>query len=92
MCIRDRLIHLSREQMQKKLAEGILGEQLNVLIGTIPLESEDDDKSNRVKANVMRIIKEKYGIEEEDFKVAEIEVVPAGKARDLGIDLSLIHI
>ena len=88
--ITDLLIHLSREQMQKKLAEGILGEQLNVLIGTIPLEIEDDDKSNRVKANVMRIIKEKYGIEEEDFKVAEIEVVPAGKARDLGIDRSMI--
>lgn len=89
--ITDLLIHLSREQMQKKLAEGILGEQLNVLIGTIPLEcEEDEDKSNRVKANVMRIIKEKYGIEEDDFKVAEIEVVPAGKARDLGIDRSMI--
>lgn len=92
--ITDLLIHLSREQMQKKLAEGILGEQLNVLMGTIPLADDDEDskedKSNRVKANVMRIIKEKYGIEEEDFKVAEIEVVPAGKARDLGIDRSMI--
>ena len=92
--ITDLLIHLSREQMQKKLAEGILGEQLNVLMGTIPLADDDDDskedKSNRVKANVMRIIKDKYGIEEDDFKVAEIEVVPAGKARDLGIDRSMI--
>lgn len=92
--ITDLLIHLSREQMQKKLAEGILGEQLNILMGTIPLADDDEDskedKSNRVKANVMRIIKDKYGIEEEDFKVAEIEVVPAGKARDLGIDRSMI--
>lgn len=94
--ITDLLIHLSREQMQKKLAEGILGEQLNVLMGSIPLADDDDDdddkkdKSNRVKANVMRIISEKYGIEEDDFKVAEIEVVPAGKARDLGIDRSMI--
>lgn len=94
--ITDLLIHLSREQMQKKLAEGILGEQLNVLMGSIPLADDDDDdddkkdKSNRVKANVMRIINEKYGIEEDDFKVAEIEVVPAGKARDLGIDRSMI--
>ena len=92
--ITDLLIHLSREQMQKKLAEGILGEQLNVLMGTIPLADDDEDskedKSNRVKANVMRIIKDKYGIEEDDFKVAEIEVVPAGKARDLGIDRSMI--
>lgn len=89
--ITDLLIHLSREQMQKKLAEGILGEQLNVLMGSIPLgDDEDKDYKERVKSNVMRIIKDKYGIEEDDFKVAEIEVVPAGKARDLGIDRSMI--
>ena len=86
-CVSDLLIHLSKDQMQKTLAEGITGEQLNVIIGNKPIK--DGDK-NSVKKHILNILKEKYNIEEEDFKIAELEIVPAGKAKDLGLDRSMI--
>ncbi len=85
--ISDLLIHLSADQLQKKAAVAIEGEELNVIIGGIPLKDEEKEP---VKANMLKILKEKYDIEEEDFLSAEIEVVPAGKARDLGLDRSMI--
>ena len=88
LCISDLLIHLSQEQMQKKAAEVIGGEDLNVIIGGKPLA--DTEEKEPVKANILGILKEKYGFEEEDFLSAEIEVVPAGRARDLGLDRSMI--
>ncbi|MEE0106060.1 MAG: aminopeptidase [Lachnospiraceae bacterium] len=86
--VSDLLIHLSSEQLDKKASKVIEGEDLNVLVGSIPLES--DDEKECVKANVLRILCEQYDIEEEDFLSAEIEVVPAGKARDYGFDRSMI--
>ncbi len=86
-CISDLLIHLSADQLQKKAATVIEGEELNVIIGGIPLKDEEKEP---VKANVLAILKEKYAIEEEDFLSAEIEVVPAGKCRELGLDRSML--
>ena len=86
-CISDLLIHLSADQLQKKAATVIEGEELNVIIGGIPLKDEEKEP---VKANVLSILKEKYGLEEEDFLSAEIEVVPAGKCRELGVDRSML--
>lgn len=90
--ISDLLIHLAAEQMDKKAAKVIEGENLDVLVGSIPFESEEEkDKAKEaVKTNVLNILKEQYNIEEEDFLSAEIEVVPAGKARDYGFDRSMI--
>ncbi|MBM6836991.1 aminopeptidase [Clostridium saudiense] len=85
--ISDLLVHLSGEQLQKKASEVIHGEDLNVLVGNIPLEGEEKDA---VKANILKLLKDKYDFEEEDFISAEIEVVPAGKARDLGLDRSMV--
>ena len=85
--ITDLLIHLSADQMQKTLAKGIEGEDLDVTLGNMPLK---DEKEDAVKANVLKLLKDKYGVEEEDFLSAEIEVVPAGPARDLGLDKSMI--
>ena len=85
--ISDLLIHLSAEQLQKKAAEAIGGEDLNVIIGGMPLKDEEKEP---VKANMLKILKDKYGIEEEDFLSAEIEVVPAGACRELGLDRSMI--
>lgn len=85
--ITDLLIHLSADQMQKSLAKGIEGEDLDVSLGSIPV---DENEKDAVKANVLRIIKEKYDVEEEDFLSAEIEVTPAGPARDYGLDRSMI--
>lgn len=85
--ISDLLIHLSKDQMQKKAANVIESENLDVTLGSIPLENEEKDA---VKKNVLRLLKEKYDIEEEDFISAEIEVVPSGKARDYGLDRSMI--
>ena len=85
--ISDLLIHLSADQMQKKASVVIEGEELNVIIGGVPLKGEEKEP---VKANMLKILKEKYDIEEEDFLSAEIEVVPAGKARELGLDRSMI--
>lgn len=85
--ITDLLPHLAKDQNQKKLGEAITGEGLNLLVGTIPASDEEKDK---VKMNVMRLLNEKYGIEEIDFTSAELEIVPAGKARDVGFDRSMI--
>ena len=85
--ISDLLIHLAGEQMQKKLSEAIKGEDLNICLGSIPLEGEEKDK---VKANILKLLYEKYGIVEEDLVSAEIEIVPAGAARDYGLERSMI--
>ena len=86
-CISDLLIHLSGEQMEKKGAKVVEGEALNLLVGNIPLKDEETDA---VKKNVLNLLKEKYDIEEEDFLSAELEAVPAGKARECGLDRSMI--
>ena len=89
--ITDLLIHLSAKQMQKKASEVIEGEDLDILIGSRPLaEEKDEKKKEAVRDNVLRILKEKYGFEEEDFLSAELEIVPAGRARDCGLDRSMI--
>lgn len=91
--ITDLLVHLAGEQMAKKAAEVVEGENLDLLIGNCPLkESEELDKEEKetLKANILKILSEAYGIEEEDFLSAELEIVPAGKARDLGFDRSMI--
>jgi len=86
--ITDLLPHLAKDQMAKKMDEGITGEGLNVLFGSIPYN--DKELSDRVKLNVLNILYEKYGMLEEDFTSAEFEIVPAGKAKDVGIDRSMI--
>ena len=85
--ISDLLIHLAKDQMQKNAAQVIEGEKLDVTLGSMPLKKEEKDA---VKKNILKILKNKYRIEEEDFMSAEIEVVPAGKARDYGLDRSMI--
>ena len=85
--ISDLLIHLSHEQMEKKLAEGISGENLDVILAGQPLDGKEKDA---VREMVLHLLKESYGLEEEDFISAEIEVVPAGPARDFGLDRSMI--
>ncbi|MDO4940438.1 MAG: aminopeptidase [Erysipelotrichaceae bacterium] len=85
--ISDLLIHLAHDQMQKKATNVIEGEDLNALFGSIP---KAKTKENPVKANILDILKKEYNIEEEDFISAELEIVPAGKARDLGLDRSMI--
>ncbi len=87
-CITDLLPHLGGKQMQKTAAEVIDGENLNVLIASAPLR--DDEGSEAVKLNVLKLLNEKYGITEADFLSAELEVVPALGARDLGLDRSMI--
>ena len=86
--ITDLLPHLAVEQMEKKLKEGILGEDLNLLIGNIPFDKNND--GSLVKLNILKILNEKYGIMELDFNSAELEVVPNFKARSLGLDESMI--
>lgn len=86
--ITDLLPHLAKDQMDKKMGEGITGEGLNVLFGSIPYA--DDEINEKVKLNVLNILNEKYGMTEEDFTSAEFEIVPAGKARDVGIDRSMV--
>lgn len=85
--ITDLLIHLSQDQLQKKAANVIEGEALDITLGSMPLKGEEKDK---VKANILKMLKEKYDIEEEDFVSAEIEIVPSGKARDYGLDRSMV--
>ena len=85
--ISDLLIHLSADQLKKTGDKVIEGENLDVTIGSIPLEDEEKDA---VKANILKMLKEKYDIEEEDFLSAEIEVVPAGPSRDYGLDRSMV--
>ncbi len=86
--ITDLLPHLAKEQMQKKLGEGVNGEDLNLLIGNMPFN--DETVGEKVKLNIMKILNEKYGIKEADFLSAEIELVPAFKARSLGFDESMV--
>ncbi len=85
--VTDLLIHLSQEQMGKKLSEAITGENLDITLAGKPLEGEEKEP---VKAQLLKILKDEYGIEEEDLLSAEIEAVPAGKARDFGLDRSMI--
>ncbi len=87
LMVSDLLIHLSADQMKKPLAEGIAGEQLNVILGTEPLEGEGSDL---VKLNVLKWLNEKYGMVEQDFLSAELTIVPAGKCREVGLDRSLL--
>lgn len=85
--VTDLLVHLASKQLAKKGSEVVAGENLDILVGSRPLEGEEKDA---VKANVLRLLKEKYDMEEDDFLSAEIEVVPAGPARDCGLDRSMI--
>ena len=85
--VSDLLVHLASDQMGKKGDKVVEGEDLNVLVGSMPLKGEEKDA---VKANILKILKEKYDFEEEDFLSAEIEIVPAGKARDYGLDRSMV--
>ncbi len=85
--ITDLLPHLAGKQMEKRASAVIEGEKLDVLIGSRPLAGEDKDG---VQAGILKLLKEQYGIEEEDFLSAELEIVPAGKARDAGLDRSMI--
>lgn len=86
-CVSDLLIHLAGEQMEKKANKVIEGENLDILFGSQKLEDKEKDA---VKENVIKLLKEKYDIDEEDFISAELEIVPAGKAREAGIDRSMI--
>ena len=86
--INDLLPHLAREQNKRTLSDGIRGEELNVLVGSMPFKS--DEGSELVKLNILNILNEKYGITEEDFLSAELEIVPAAKACDIGFDRSLV--
>ena len=86
-CVTDLLNHLAGAQMEKKAAKVIEGEKLDILVGSMPLKDEEKDA---VKAGVLAILKENYGMEEDDFMSAELEVVPAGRAREMGFDRSMI--
>ncbi|MCD8180529.1 MAG: aminopeptidase [Firmicutes bacterium] len=87
-CITDLLPHLAKDQMAKKMTEGIEGESLNILIGGMPIKTED--VKEKVKFAVLKLLYDRYGITERDFLSAEIEVVPAFKARNVGLDESFI--
>ncbi len=87
-CVTDILPHLASEQMKRNLAQGIKGEELNILIGSRPFK--DDKVSKKVKLNIMSILNEKYGIVEDDFISAELEAVPAFRACDVGFDRSMV--
>lgn len=86
-CVTDLLIHLAQDQMKKKASEVISGESLDLLFASVPL---DTDEKDAVKANVLKILADRYNIDEDDFLSAELEIVPAGGARELGIDRSMI--
>ena len=88
--INDLLIHLSADQMEKKANKVIEAEQLNIVVGQIPLKTDDKEVKNKVKENILKILEEKYGISERDFATAELEIVPAGKSRSVGFDSSFI--
>ena len=87
--ISDLLIHLARDQMSKTGSKVVEGEDLNALAGSIPAKGKKDEK-DLVKKNLLDILKKEYDIEEDDFISAELELVPAGKARDLGLDRSMV--
>ncbi len=86
-CVTDLLIHLAQEQMEKKATKVVEGENLDILVGNYPLK---EDEKESVKAGVLKLLKETYDIEEKDFLSAELILVPAGKARELGFDRSMI--
>ncbi len=86
-CVTDLLVHLSQEQLKKSADKVVEGEKLDVLVGTLPLAGEEKDS---VQKNVLRLLHEKYGIEEDDFLSAELSFVPAGAAREMGFDRSMI--
>lgn len=85
-CVTDLLPHLAQKQMAQKLSEAITGESLNVLVGSMPADTDKE----KVKEAVLLLLNEKYGMTEEDFLSAEIEVVPSGRARDVGFDRSMV--
>lgn len=87
-CITDLLPHLAQDQMKRTLSEGVKGEELNVLVGSYPFR--DDEASERVKLNILKLLNEKYDIVEADFLSAELELVPAFGARDVGLDRSMV--
>lgn len=87
-CITDLLPHLAKDQMSKKMTEGIEAENMNVLIAGMPTPSEE--VKEKVKLTVLKLLYEEYGIKESDFQTAEIEIVPAGNARDVGFDRSFV--
>lgn len=87
-CVTDLLPHLANDQMKRTPADLIKGEELNILVGSIPFK--DDEVSEKVKLNIISILNEKYGIVEEDFLSAELEAVPAFLAKDVGIDRSMV--
>ena len=89
LCVSDLLIHLAAEQMEKKGAKVVEGEALDLVVGNMPFNPKKDEK-NPAKAYILDILKKKYIIAEEDFMSAELEAVPAGKARDLGLDASMV--
>ncbi len=86
--ISDLLVHLSADQMQKTASKVIEGEDLNVNVGSIPFA---DEEKEAVKKNILKLLKEQYDVEEDDFISAELEVVPAGRARDYGLDRSMVY-
>ena len=90
--VSDLLIHLAGEQLEKKAAKVIEGEALDIVVGNMPIMNKDKEKEEKeaVKKNVLQILKDMYDIEEEDFLSAEIEVVPAGRAREAGFDRSMV--
>ena len=90
--ITDLLVHLASKQLEKKAGEVIEGEKLDILVGNCPIERDENLKEEKetVKANVLKILEEAYGISEEDFASAELEIVPSGKARDIGFGRSMI--
>ena len=88
--ITDLLPHLGQKQMKKEATKVIEGEDLDLLIGSMPINTEDEKEKDLVKKNILNILKNKYDIEEDDFLSAEIEVVPAGAARDFGLDRSMV--
>lgn len=90
LCISDLLPHLAADQMQKKASEIIDGEALDVLFGSEPAADADEKEKELVKKNILALLKAKYDMEEEDFISAELEIVPAGAARDCGLDRSMV--
>lgn len=89
--ITDLLPHLATEQMERKLKEGVKGEELNILIGNMPYQDTDSkEEAEKIKLNIMHILHEKYGIKEIDFLSSELEIVPAFNARSLGFDRSMV--
>ncbi|NLV15661.1 MAG: aminopeptidase [Syntrophomonadaceae bacterium] len=90
--ITDLLVHLAKDQMEKKMSEGITGEDLNILVGSLPLEevAGDEGQAVKIKEAISKILCQRYDIEDDDFTSAEIQMVPAIKAREIGFDRSLI--